>query len=58
MLGNRTRLLFEPSQRGDKLVGHFFNKLIQCRPVASRYDELLANYEGSVQLAAVTILLR
>jgi len=36
----------------------FFNKLKQFRRVATRYDKLLANYEGFVQLAAIAILLQ
>ena len=40
------------------LAERFFNKLKQFRRVATRYDKLLANYEGFVQLAAVAILLR
>ena len=40
------------------LIERFFNKLKQFRRVATRYDKLLANYKGFVQLAAITILLR
>lgn len=40
------------------LVERFFNKLKQFRRVATRYDKLLANYEGFVQLAAIAVLLR
>jgi len=40
------------------LIERFFNKLKQFRRVATRYDKLLANYEGFVHLAAVAILLR
>ena len=40
------------------LVERFFNKLKQFRRVATRYDKLLANYKGFVQLAAIAILLR
>ena len=40
------------------LIERFFNKLKQFRRVATQYDKLLANYEGFVQLAAITILLR
>ena len=39
-------------------IERFFNKLKQFRRVATRYDKLLANYEGFVQLAAIAILLR
>lgn len=40
------------------LVERFFNKLEPFRRVATRYDKLLANYEGFVQPAAIAILLR
>ena len=44
--------------RERNLVGRFFNKLKQFRRVATRYDKLLPNYEGFVQLATIAILLR
>jgi len=40
------------------LIERFFNKLKQFLRVATRYDKLLANYEGFVQLATIAILLR
>jgi len=40
------------------LVERLFNKLKQFRRMATRYDKLLANYEGFVQLAAIAILLQ
>ena len=40
------------------LVERFFNKLKQFRRVATRYDKLLANYEGFVHLAAIMVLLK
>ena len=40
------------------LIERFFNKLKQFRRVATRYDKLLATYEGFVQIAAIAILLR
>ncbi len=39
-------------------IERFFSKLKQFRRVATRYDKLLVNYEGFVQLAAIAILLR
>ena len=36
----------------------FFNKLKQFRRVATRYDKLLANFMGVVNLAAIAIWLR
>ena len=40
------------------LVERFFAKLKQFRRVATRYDKLLANYQGFVQIAAIAILLK
>ena len=44
--------------RERNLVERSFSKLKQFRRVATRYDKLLTNYEGFVQLAVVAILLR
>jgi putative transposase len=44
--------------RERNLAERFFNKLKQFRRVATRYDKLLPNYQGFVQLAAIAILLR
>jgi putative transposase len=44
--------------RERNLAERFFNKLKQFRRVATRYDKLLPNYQGFIQLAAVAILLR
>ena len=38
-------------------IERFFNRLKQFRRVATRYDKLLANFRGFVQLAAIAILL-
>ena len=40
------------------LVERFFNKIKQCRRVATRYDKLAANYLAFIKLAAVRIWLR
>jgi transposase len=45
---NRARNLFE----------RFFNRIKQCRRVATRYDKLAANYLAFIKLAAVRIWLR
>jgi hypothetical protein len=37
------------------LVERFFNKIKQCRRVATRYDKLAANYLAFIQLAAKSI---
>ena len=44
--------------RERNLAERFFNKLKQFRRVATRYDKLLPNYRGFVQLAALAVLLR
>jgi hypothetical protein len=40
------------------LVERFFNKIKQCRRVATRYDKLAANYLAFVQLASIWLWLR
>jgi transposase len=36
----------------------FFNKIKQCRRVATRYDKLAANYLAFIQLASIRLWLR
>jgi transposase len=58
----------EQSQRSDLLqpdlyrarnrVERFFNKIKQCRRVATRYDKLAANYLASIQLPSIRLWLR
>jgi transposase len=36
----------------------FFNKIKQCRRVATRYDKLAANYLAYIQLASIRLWLR
>lgn len=43
--------------RGRNLVERFFNKIKQCRRVATRYDRLAANYLAFVKLASIRIWL-
>ncbi len=52
---NRTETLcFSPYlYRAHNLVERFFNKIKQCRRIATRYDKLAANYLAFVQLACV-----
>ncbi len=38
--------------RARNLIERFFNKIKQCRRVATRYDKLAANYLAFVQLAS------
>ena len=39
-------------------VERFFNKIKQCRRVATRYDRLAANYLAFIQLASIRLWLR
>jgi transposase len=40
------------------LVGRFFDKLKQCRHIATRYNRLAANYLAFIKLASIRIWLR
>ena len=44
--------------RARNLVERFFNKIKQCRRVATRYDKLAANYLAFVKLASIQLWLR
>jgi hypothetical protein len=44
--------------RARNLVERFFNKIKQCRRVATRYDKLAANYLASIKLTSILIWLR
>jgi transposase len=44
--------------RGRNLIERFFNKIKQCRRVATRYDKLAANYLAFIQLASIRLWLR
>ena len=47
-------LCFSPClYRARNLVERFFNKVKQCRRVATRYDKLAANYLAFIQLASI-----
>ena len=39
--------------RARNLIERFFNKIKQCRRIATRYDKLAANYLAFVKLAAI-----
>ncbi|MEA2865140.1 MAG: hypothetical protein QOC84_3096 [Bradyrhizobium sp.] len=41
--------------RARNLIERFFNKIKQCRRVATRYDKLAANYLAFVKLASIRI---
>ena len=52
-------LCFSPYlYRARNLVERFFNKIKQCRRVATRYDKLAANYLAFIQLASIRLWLR
>ena len=44
--------------RARNLVERFFNKIKQCRRVATRYDKLAANYLAFVKLPSIQLWLR
>jgi transposase len=44
--------------RARNLIERFFNKIKQCRRVATRYDRLAVNYLAFIQLASIRISLR
>ena len=41
--------------RARNLVERFFNKIKQCRRIATRYDKLAANYLAFVKLASIRL---
>jgi transposase len=43
--------------RARNQVERFFNRIKQCRRVATRYDRLAANYLAFVQLASIRLWL-
>ena len=57
---NRTNpICFSPYLYRDRnLVERLFNKIKQCRRVATRYDKLAANYLAFVKLACIRLWLR
>jgi len=40
------------------MVERFFNKIKQCRRIATRFDKLAANYLAFVKLASIRLRLR
>jgi transposase len=56
---NRPDLLQPVSiYRTRNLIERFFNKIKQCRRVATRYDKRAANYLAFVKLASIRVWLR
>jgi transposase len=56
MQSNGADLLQPHLYRARNLVERFFNKIKQCRQVATRYDKLAANYLAFIQLASIRLL--
>ena len=49
----------EPHQlQSRNLVERFFNKIKQCRRIATRYDKLAANYLVFIKLASIRLWIR
>jgi transposase len=48
----------QPLYRDRNRIERFFNRIKQCRRVATRYDKLAANYLAFVQLASIRLWLR
>jgi transposase len=44
--------------RSRNSVERFFNRIKQCRRIATRYDKLAANYLAFVKLASIRLWLR
>jgi transposase len=51
----RPDLLQPYLHRARNLIDWFFNKIEQCRRVATRYDKLSANYLAFIKLASIRI---
>jgi transposase len=49
-------ICFSPHlDRARNLIERFFNKIKQCRRVATRYHKLAANYLAFIKLASIRI---
>jgi len=57
-LPNKSRGVPRVNDRPRNLVERFFNKIKQCRRIATRYDKLAANYLAFIQLASIRLWLR
>jgi transposase len=61
MLKKHLWLASHEKKRGStirNLVERFFNKIKQCRRIATRYDKLAANYLAFIKLASIRVWLR
>jgi hypothetical protein len=56
--GCAPRVLVRPRVFARNRIERFFNRIKQCRRVATRYDKLAANYLAFVQLASIRRWLR
>src|SRR5882757_2639404 len=55
----RDPICFSPHLYRDRnRIERFFNRIKQCRRVATRYDKLAANYLAFIQLASIRLWLR
>ena len=54
----RRRWLSPYLYRARNLIERFFNKIKQCRRIATRYDKLAVNYLAFIKLASIRIWLR
>ncbi|MBR1285434.1 transposase [Bradyrhizobium sp. AUGA SZCCT0177] len=55
---SQRRDLLQPVPRARNLIDRFFNKIKQCRCVATRYDKLAANNLAFMKLASIRHWLR
>jgi transposase len=56
---HRPAIGFSPDlHRSRNLVEAFFNKIKQCRRIATRYDKLAANYIAFIKLASIRLWIR
>jgi transposase len=56
--GGRTSKVHAVVDRARNLVERFFNKIKQCRRIATRHDKVAANYLARIKLASIRLWLR
>ena len=57
-IANARSALAPTLYRARNLVERFFNKIKQCRRIATRYDKLAANYLAFIKLASIRLWLQ
>ena len=58
-MNRKDTICFSPHlYRARNLVERFFNKIKQCRRIATRYDKLAGNYLAFIKLASIRLWLR